>query len=747
MSEEPENKETGGKQEGETRKTRRLSEQLLQELQEAANGTGLRPIEPPAPERSTFVRGVLLHEIKKGKQLKEVGAMEKNRLSKGRNLTLQRGGFLHELRSRRPGSEATRNTETESVDGRASTCTAADGAASVAFASSRPSDDNAPVKASWLHKRAQNGIWQKRWFVLSKTSLSYFHKQQPSSSYAAPRATAADDTSSEYGIGVKERSTFLPLDQLHDPHPGNGAEFFVYAKDRQIKLRAANALEAGSWVSAILEVKLSLGQELTGAEATCTAEEQLAGLVCPTLCVAVHDASAGARRRAVGLTAALTEAAKLLGEDQSVIDAVGAGASEAEEAGGLQMALLRKFAEWKVPSSSRLHEMFRWSHPLVLQPALDSVYENLSGKLSYAVVKDTWEARFDFDEVDAKGTLTAVHHFIWFEGTVLRNNSGVAAVGDASAAISAAPTKFKFRVELELAVEGEISADEISACALHVIDYEFGPGADRVLRDESKAALKPLVLPHLEFMQVWRRPLHRLPVHKDVPRLLKGMLVTDAHGGAVYRDDGTARPANPEAQVAAIRTLILGLAQQLDSADTVRLVEEKFADYFKADTGDVAASLRSFLLESGMPEEALAVQVLKCIHQEMIFPAVTQLRTSIYTIKPYKDVKGEWRVLIEIRDDKIVISHKKWEQAHTDDPLQHFKFRWCAQLSFDRRMRAMTAASTTVLDFNFGGATTEEQKRVVMALLKPWLAPGVLYKRVIDGLAATATAPAPSFSL
>ena len=28
--------------------------------------------------------------------------------------------------------------------------------------------------------------------------------------------------------------------------------------------------------------------------------------------------------------------------------------------------------------------------------------------------------------------------------------------------------------------------------------------------------------------QIWRRPLHRLPVHKDVPRLLKGMLVLGA---------------------------------------------------------------------------------------------------------------------------------------------------------------------------------------------------------------------------
>ena len=46
---------------------------------------------------------------------------------------------------------------------------------------------------------------------------------------------------------------------------------------------------------------------------------------------------------------------------------------------------------------------------------------------------------------------------------------------------------------------------------------------------------------------------------------------------------------------------------------------------------------------------AHARQVLKCIHQEIIFPAVCALRFSIYTVLPYKDVKGEWRVRVEVR--------------------------------------------------------------------------------------------------
>lgn len=40
--------------------------------------------------------------------------------------------------------------------------------------------------------------------------------------------------------------------------------------------------------------------------------------------------------------------------------------------------------------------------------------------------------------------------------------------------------------------------------------------------------------------------------------------------------------------------------------------------------------------------------MLKCIHQEIIFPAVSSLHNSIYTLLPYKDMKGEWKVTVRV---------------------------------------------------------------------------------------------------
>ena len=43
----------------------------------------------------------------------------------------------------------------------------------------------------------------------------------------------------------------------------------------------------------------------------------------------------------------------------------------------------------------------------------------------------------------------------------------------------------------------------------------------------------------------------------------------------------------------------------------------------------------------------------------------------------------------------------------------------------------------------FGGATSAERQRVVSAVLKPWLAPGVLYKRMWNSLSAGQVPPPP----
>merc|ERR1712039_821902 len=100
------------------------------------------------------------------------------------------------------------------------------------------------------------------------------------------------------------------------------------------------------------------------------------------------------------------------------------------------------------------------------------------------------------------------------------------------------------------------------------------------------------------------------------------------------------------------------------------------------ETGDVAVAMKALLNDSNVGEESATVQVLKCIHQEIIHPAVVALRDSIYAALPYKDIRGEWRVRVDIGAEQIQVCHQKWEQTHRDeDPLRFHKFRWSLVLS------------------------------------------------------------------
>ena len=130
-------------------------------LNEIAEGKQLTPVEPgrqtPAPE--TMARGGLLNEIAKGKSLKHV---EQTRPASN-SATMARAGLLNELQHKRPKAAVT-----------------ASSADAPSAAVQRPSnaDADAVEKQGWLHKRATSGagIWQKRYFVLTRSHLSYFSK-------------------------------------------------------------------------------------------------------------------------------------------------------------------------------------------------------------------------------------------------------------------------------------------------------------------------------------------------------------------------------------------------------------------------------------------------------------------------------------------------------------------------------------------------------------------------------------------
>ena len=710
-------------------------------LNEIAEGKQLTPVEPgrqtPAPE--TMARGGLLNEIAKGKSLKHV---EQTRPASN-SATMARAGLLNELQHKRPKA--------------AVTASSADAPSAAVQRPSNADGADAVEKQGWLHKRATSGagIWQKRYFVLTRSHLSYFSKAPAASSATGREGSRRRGTVNAERSSVDPRpsgahfgepsshpadKSVLALGELHVIPSGTGAEFSLEMKERVVRLRAADAKDAAAWVAALMSLQMASGQSVVGS--TGDDETRLAGLVAPDVVVSVWDDARNDIVELDELPAALCETARRLRDDEAPLEAIESGLERVANRGGFNEPLPLAAHRWGV-HDGRLAQLLRWAHPQVLDPAFATLQDHLGGKLQMVPDKESWLWKIEIDESAARGWAVVLRHLMWVDAEVKRT----AAVGDEPGREAAPPVPFRFRWQLDLTFRPG-SVVEVSGHALRVIDYEFGgdatPGPGRAARDQATAALKSLCPPYLEYAQIWRRPLHRLPVHKDVPRLLKGLVVKGPDGADLYRDDGTAKPSNIPAQIESIYKLFMGLARELDSAAVVTTIETKMRqEHLPADTGDVAGSLRRFLLESGLPENCLTVGVLKAVHQEIIFPAVFALRTSIYTVLKYKDIKGEWRVFIEVCDDAIHVTHRKWEQTQDYEPTDFFKFRWEMKLTFDRRMRALEQATVGVIDYEFGGATSAERQRVVSAVLKPWLAPGVLYKRMWNSLSVGQVPPPP----
>ena len=66
---------------------------------------------------------------------------------------------------------------------------------------------------------------------------------------------------------------------------------------------------------------------------------------------------------------------------------------------------------------------------------------------------------------------------------------------------------------------------------------------------------------------------------------------------------------------------MINLSAALDHPSITKLVEEQLPHYLNEDIGDVAGGLRHFLLESGVPEASLFVQVCVSHHSTHTHPS------------------------------------------------------------------------------------------------------------------------------
>jgi hypothetical protein len=183
---------------------------------------------------------------------------------------------------------------------------------------------------------------------------------------------------------------------------------------------------------------------------------------------------------------------------------------------------------------------------------------------------------------------------------------------------------------------------------------------------------------------IWARPIIKLPVHTDVPRLAKKITIKSDAGDFIFDGTDAKYKATPNSTIT--KMLLLSFAKAVDDKDLRSSLQTW--DEFVPENGDTGEHLLAFFNSVvSATGETPALLVMKAIHQRIIFPAFYCLKDILQKeVGKFKDKRGSWSVAIHITDAGTVeVVHKKRQQAVDLTPSDHpvFEFDWDLALTIN----------------------------------------------------------------
>ena len=152
-------------------------------------------------------------------------------------------------------------------------------------------------------------------------------------------------------------------------------------------------------------------------------------------------------------------------------------------------------------------------------------------------------------------------------------------------------------------------------------------------------------------INIVQRPFKSLPLAIDIPRLASNFEV---------RRGAKALWVPPSAPVhETLRSLLLALITYLDGAQAAERFQAEYGRYVQYQ--DVPKALERFLEEIVGGDRSRTVQLLKAANQAIIGPAVVELKITLGPAYLTKDVRGWWRVEVQLGgpDQVEVVTRKR----------------------------------------------------------------------------------------
>jgi len=179
-----------------------------------------------------------------------------------------------------------------------------------------------------------------------------------------------------------------------------------------------------------------------------------------------------------------------------------------------------------------------------------------------------------------------------------------------------------------------------------------------------------------------------IPISVDFPRLFSMITVLSADGSKIWDN-------RPAAKMSDAFEFLIFMAQNLRNGyDTI--IQNRFGEFFpdlnlEVTNSQVNVNLKNFFTEV-LGEDNGIIGILKCINQDIIFPAVSVLRFAFFVHQiNYFEIRGKWDVIIQFNENNVTVTNKRWERISPD------AYNFCWEVSFILNLEATKLVDTKLI--------------------------------------------------
>jgi hypothetical protein len=178
-----------------------------------------------------------------------------------------------------------------------------------------------------------------------------------------------------------------------------------------------------------------------------------------------------------------------------------------------------------------------------------------------------------------------------------------------------------------------------------------------------------------------------------------------------------------------VREVLMVLSRELDGHEASRTTIDSF-DAFQNSDFDANRQLEAWLNASVGKYDTHQphwLNVLRCVNQGIVFPAVFHMK-KLFTDKfAYKDSKGSWKVRISILNrDTIEVQHRKGEKSQLTGAQDNFSFSWSITFRLDLACSDLDV-SVSIVDYIFDKEMDKSIRDELLTAMQPFLSGSAPY--------------------